>query len=222
LNVSINNYVFAKSILALAVSYTNKIFLHFAFSLYLCLNTKNTEYKNMQQQILQEVVEHLTTCGINYMLSGSLAMCVYATPRFTRDFDIVVAIDIVAVNKLSLLWADEYYYSLPSIEEDIRMGRMFNVIHLKSMHKIDFIVLKNDVFEKTKFERRQLKTFMDLELWVISPEDLILSKLQWIQTFESDLQKRDIINLLSVKYLDLDYVNIWIRRLQLNTYDLIF
>jgi hypothetical protein len=88
------------------------------------------------------------------------------------------------------------------------------------MHKIDFIVLKDEEFEKTKFERRQLKTFMGLQLWVISPEDLILSKLQWIQNYESELHKRDIVSLLQVPHLDYNYLTTWIQQLQLNTYNL--
>ncbi|MBP6664234.1 MAG: hypothetical protein KA783_06730 [Chitinophagales bacterium] len=174
----------------------------------------------MQQFVLQEIITQLETCNIQYMLSGSMALCVYTTPRFTRDFDIVVAIDTKAVEQLALLWSDKYYYALPSIKQDIAANKMFNIIHLESMHKIDFIVLKDEEFEKTKFERRQLKTFMGLQLWVISPEDLILSKLQWIQDYESELHKRDIVNLLQVPHLDYNYLTTWIQQLQLNTYNL--
>ena len=61
---------------------------------------------------------------------------------------------------------------------------------------------------------------MGLQLWVISPEDLILSKLQWIQDYESELHKRDIVNLLQVPHLDYNYLTTWIQQLQLNTYNL--
>ena len=63
----------------------------------------------MQQFVLQEIITQLETCNIQYMLSGSMALCVYTTPRFTRDFDIVVAIDTKAVEQLALLWSDKYY-----------------------------------------------------------------------------------------------------------------
>lgn len=79
------------------------------------------------QQVLQQVVTQLTACNVRYMLSGSVAMSIYATPRFTRDLDIVVAIDAAAVDKLSLLWADQYYYTLSSIKEDIYQQRLFNI-----------------------------------------------------------------------------------------------
>ena len=174
----------------------------------------------MQLQVLEEIISQLETNGIDYMLSGSMAMCIYTTPRFTRDFDIVVAINEDNVSRLTTFWEGRYYYSLSAIKNDIRQGRMFNVIHLETMHKIDFIVLNNTLFEQTKFARRQRKMYMNIELWVITPEDLILSKLCWIQSYESEIQKKDINNLLTIANLDRAYLLAWIDQLALNTYDI--
>jgi hypothetical protein len=176
----------------------------------------------MQLQVLAEVIHHLETCHIDYMLSGSMAMCLYAAPRFTRDFDIVVAIKDTDIDQLAALWGDQYYYSLPSIREDIKRSKMFNIIHLETMHKVDMIVRTNHPFEIQKFRRKQLVDFMDIKMWVITPEDLILSKLNWIQVLESDIQKRDILNLLDIETLDRAYIRHWISQLKLKTYNLNF
>lgn len=174
----------------------------------------------MQLQVLEEIVSQLETNGIDYMLSGSMAMCIYTTPRFTRDFDIVVAINENNISDLTSFWEGKYYYSLPDIKNDIRHGRMFNIIHLETMYKVDFIVLNETLFEQTKFARRQRKMYMDIALWVITPEDLILSKLCWIQTYESEIQKKDINNLLTIANLDKAYLLTWINQLELNVYNI--
>lgn len=45
--------------------------------------------------ILRDVSERLESAGIEYMLTGSVAMNYYAQPRMTRDIDLVVALDDV-------------------------------------------------------------------------------------------------------------------------------
>jgi len=43
-----------------------------------------------QFEFLKAITESLNTCKIPYMLTGSLAMAIYAEPRMTRDIDLVV------------------------------------------------------------------------------------------------------------------------------------
>ena len=40
---------------------------------------------------MRDMVERLESAGIDYMLTGSMALNCYATPRMTRDVDLVVA-----------------------------------------------------------------------------------------------------------------------------------
>lgn len=57
---------------------------------------------------------------------------------------------------------------------------------------------------------------MSDELEVLSPEDLILSKLDWAKDSRSQLQLDDVRNLLrSVQGLDTEYLNRWVDRLGL-------
>ncbi|HSR66736.1 MAG TPA: hypothetical protein VLU25_02250 [Acidobacteriota bacterium] len=52
---------------------------------------------------------------------------------------------------------------------------------------------------------------------VDSPEDLLLSKLVWAKQGDSELQKRDIRNLLeSVRDLDFDYLRQWAKELSVH------
>ena len=43
-------------------------------------------------ETLLDMVGRLESAGIDYMLTGSMALNCYATPRMTRDVDFVVAL----------------------------------------------------------------------------------------------------------------------------------
>lgn len=91
---------------------------------------------------------------------------------------------------------------------------LFNVVHSKSGLKFDIVFLKSTEFERQKFERRVRFERDGKGLWVIRPEDLLLSKLAWSLTSESAMQARDIRTLLrDVTELDWDYINKWIDRI---------
>lgn len=54
-------------------------------------------------------------------------------------------------------------------------------------------------------------------LWIVTPEDLILSKLEWTRDRVSTTQMNDIKNLfISVENLDLNYIISWVQKLDLN------
>lgn len=62
--------------------------------------------------------------------------------------------------------------------------------------KVDCILRKPNRFEAEKFARRLRATLGGVEFWAISKNDLILSKLRWAKDSHSELQFRDIQNLL--------------------------
>jgi hypothetical protein len=98
---------------------------------------------------------------------------------------------------------------------------MFNIIHLESSYKVDFIICSSHSYEILKFERKQQIDYLGIKIWVITLEDLILSKLIWIQKIESELQKRDILSLLENTNVDLNYIYKWCKELNLKTYNII-
>lgn len=68
-----------------------------------------------------------------------------------------------------------------------------------------FEVLKDTPYRRLEFQRRRLATLEGSEFWIVSAEDLVLSKLEWSKDSRSEMQLRDIRNLLfSGRKLDLD------------------
>ena len=164
--------------------------------------------------ILREVSESLRSAGIDFMLTGSVAMSYYAQPRMTRDVDIVVALHPAHAEGILRLFGAEYYVSPDAVSDAIRRRSMFNIIHLESVIKVDMIVLGKTPFDDCEFGRRLNVTIGDFETTIITREDLVLSKLLWAKDSSSELQLRDVRNLLMGE-CDQTYLQYWAAELGL-------
>jgi hypothetical protein len=166
--------------------------------------------------IVRDVSRKLDQAGIGYMLTGSMAMNYYAQPRMTRDIDVVIAIGSNDIERIASMFEAEYYLSEESIRESIAHESVFNLIHHESVIKIDFIVCKQTEYRQLEFERRQKISILDFTTYIVSKEDLIISKLWWTKDSRSEVQLEDVKNLLVTGY-DTTYVERWTRALGLNS-----
>jgi hypothetical protein len=163
---------------------------------------------------LRDVSARFENAGIDYMLTGSMAMNYYAQPRMTRDIDLVVALGRGDAEKILRLFAPDYYVSAEAVRESIAQHSLFNLIHLESVIKVDCIVRKQTEYRATEFNRRQRITVAEFQTWVVSKEDLIISKLWWAKDSHSEMQLRDVRNLVSTG-CDRAYVGRWTEELGL-------
>ena len=168
----------------------------------------------------EEIVDFLNHEQIPYMLTGSMAMSIYALNRSTKDFDFLVELQQTDVEKMSSRFKDNYYCDKDSIKDAMRRGSLFNIIDHQTGFKADFITLRQDEFEQLKFSRRQQVDMFGRTVFVITVEDLILSKLIWIQQLQSAVQMFDIQTLAQYTVIDWSYIMHWAHKLNLNTFDL--
>jgi hypothetical protein len=155
------------------------------------------------------------------MLSGSVAMSIYVLPRATRHFDFVVNLQGKDIPSLVEHFGKGYYCDEDAVREAVQKKSIFNVIDYNSGYRADFVVLKNEAFRIAEFSRRTQADFFGTPVYIVSPEDLLLSKLIWIQELQSAIQKEDIGNLAAIPTLDKTYINFWIDNLNLNTFGLL-
>lgn len=64
------------------------------------------------------------------MLTGSVAMNYYATPRMTREIDIVVALPNRVTDKVIKIFQDAYYLSPDAVLDAVRNCKTFNHTHI--------------------------------------------------------------------------------------------
>ncbi len=164
--------------------------------------------------IVRDVSARLERADIAYMLTGSMAMNYYAQPRMTRDIDIVVALAPKDTETIVRLFSPDYYVSFDAVSDSISHEALFNLIHQESVIKVDCIVRKSSPYRRAEFERRQRITVEDFSTWIVSKEDLIISKLDWARDSRSEMQFRDVKNLLATG-CDRGYIDGWTKTLGL-------
>lgn len=168
--------------------------------------------------VLRRVISALNQAGISYMLSGSFASAFYGSKRSTVDIDIVI--DVMPEQMGSFLQAlppEQYYVDLDAALQALRQQSMFNLIDQKSSWKIDFIIRKSRPFSLKEFSRRQQVKFDDIAVYITSPEDVVLSKLEWAKMGQSQRQIEDVAAILQLRWksLDQEYIREWMTELGL-------
>lgn len=168
-----------------------------------------------QNSVLKDCAERLEKLGINYMLTGSMALVHYAMPRTTTDIDVIIELSIADAEKFIKEFEGDFYIPENRVKDAVYQNRMFNILNQETIIKIDCIVLKKDEFNQKAFSRRQRVRYTeDFEVWIISKEDLILSKLNWAKNSRPEMQMRDVASILRNGY-DTEYVNFWAEKLKI-------
>src|SRR5438876_2247048 len=165
--------------------------------------------------IVRDVSQRLDRAGLAYMLTGSMAMNYYAQPRMTRDIDVVIAIGPEDVGRVAALFRPDYYVSEENIRESLAHESIFNLIHQESVIKVDCIIRQSSDYRRVEFERRERISILDFTTFIVSKEDLIISKLFWAKNSHSEIQLADVQNLLATGY-DAAYLQRWTRELGLD------
>jgi hypothetical protein len=104
--------------------------------------------------IVRDASQRLERGGLEYMLTGSMAMNYYAQPRMTRDIDIVVALGPQHADTIMQLFASDYYVAREAVSSSIERESIFNLIHQASVIKVDCIVRKSSPYRIIEFGRR--------------------------------------------------------------------
>ena len=147
------------------------------------------------------------------MLTGSLASSYYAIPRTTRDIDFVVDTSETGIERLVAgLLAAGFYVDRDAALEAWRERGQFNAIDPGLGWKADLIVRRDRAFSVTEFDRRRSASMLGVELSMASFEDVILAKLEWAKMGDSELQRRDVAQLVErgKERLDRPYLERWI------------
>jgi hypothetical protein len=155
------------------------------------------------------LLDHL---GITYALGGSVGATFFGEPRTTIDVDFAVRLSASELEVLLQHTEAEFYVPTDSARRAVAALDSFNLIHNSGL-KIDLFVTGTEILDTQQLARRlrivaRREPFA--ELWVTSPEDQILRKLDWFRQGGevSDRQWRDILGLINTQrqYLDFEYL----------------
>lgn len=156
----------------------------------------------------------LDDIGVPYVIGGSVASSLIGEPRSTVDIDIAVQLTPLDLESLIDRVRPTFYVPDSDASRAVRERDSFNIIHTDAALKVDLFVLGDGLLDVNQINRRmliQVPTEPVAELWITSPEDQVLRKLDWYRQGgqTSDRQMRDIIAILKINEgrLDLAYLN---------------
>jgi hypothetical protein len=172
------------------------------------------------------VVDALEAAGVDYLIGGAVAVWAWGEPRATQDLDVVVDIPLEAIGQLS----DELEKRGMLVPTDIilniiledRSDLPINAIQAQSGYKAELYPTRpNDELRRSALSRRKL---VDLgpglgEIYLHSPEDLILYKLWYFGVSRQTKHLRDITGIVLTlgDEFDVAYIEDWAERKGLTT-----
>jgi len=152
---------------------------------------------------LEQVGTALDSLEIPWMLAGSAASSTWGEVRSTQDIDIVAS-RMSQVSLCRALPAERWYADIDMVIDAARRQSMFNLIELETGWNVDVILRKGREFSRAEFERRRRAVVDGVEVWVASPEDVLLAKLEWAKSTGSERQPRDAAGIVAVQGPALD------------------
>jgi hypothetical protein len=134
----------------------------------------------------------------------------------TRDIDLVVELSPQDAERIVDLLREDFYVDGEAVRRAIERREVFNAIEMTRVVKADFVVRKENAYRRTEFARKRRVSVDGHEMFIVAPEDLVISKLDWARDTRSETQLRDVRNVLeSVQNLDHAYLEEWIAHLGL-------
>jgi hypothetical protein len=179
--------------------------------------------QNEPVQVTLQVTSVFESLSVPYFIGGSLASALYGMVRTTLDSDIVAEMRLEHLQPFVSALQAEFYIDEEMIADSIEHHSSFNIIHRETIFKVDVFIPYQRPFLQSQLARAQKQTFStvpEVSARFSSPEDTILSKLEWFRLGNevSERQWRDILGVLKTRAgeLDLAYLQKWAKDLKVS------
>ena len=151
-----------------------------------------------QPEAVRRAIEFLNRERLPYAVVGSVAAMVYGQPRMTNDLDVLIDMRVEYIPLfLKEFPGPEWYVSDLGMRDAIQHRKMFNLLHMETGHKVDFMIPKAD-WQVAQIERA-IEGAIDKNLrgLVAHPQDIIIGKLTYYAEGHSPKHLTDIQTMLA-------------------------
>lgn len=176
-----------------------------------------------QRDLLIFFAELFYRYKIHYLLTGSFAVSYYGFPRATHDIDFVLELSNVSKKKLlqALGFIDikQFMLDINAFQQNPTPD-LLTLFHFETGTKIDLWIKNAKEFNENWQRRQEIKIEKQV-VFLVSPEDLILTKLSWCKELPSERHLRDCIGIWKVQKEKLDLAYLRIRAKELGIISLL-
>lgn len=166
------------------------------------------------QQLLLRIIDSLAETQIPYVIVGSFATNAYAIARSTQDADIVVNAAPGQIPALAKALSGDFIRD-PQVQFETVTGTSKTVFTERETGFIlELFQLSDDPHDQERFARRREFNIQGRPTWILSKEDVLITKLNWLLRANRTKDLLDVRNLLGVQAdsIDWHYVESWCDR----------
>ncbi len=157
------------------------------------------------------VVGVLDRAGVPNMVVGSIAANLYRYPRSTEDADIVIESPREVAELLKREFDDVLKLN-PQLRFENVTGTTYVALDFPKLHfRVELFKLRDNPYDQERFRRRVRLDLGPCSAFVLTPEDVLLSKLRWIVIANRAKDLDDAMQVLISKFktMDWDYLRRW-------------
>lgn len=180
-----------------------------------------------EAELIRDVIRVLEEMQIPYMIGGSVALAVWAVPRMTHDLDLVLDLPFDRIREFCAHFPPERYSLDPEAlrtafqQRDRPSLGMYSFTDLDTGLKVDLFPLRaGDPAQQAALGRRRTVEILEGQMAAVyAPDDLLVQKLRWYASSESERQFRDCLNLVltdlqrPAAQISWEYVDGWAEQL---------
>jgi hypothetical protein len=167
------------------------------------------------EHVIALVVDTLDEEGVPYVLTGSLASSLHGISRATQDADFLVQVSPGDMNRIRSRLAKHFRVEDQARFETVTGKAMHVFRHMAPAFTVELFEATDDPHDVARLSRRISVSFADRSVWFATPEDVIITKLNWYQRARRSKDIDDVRGVLAVQgidALDIVYLRSWCDR----------